>query len=73
MSNIYVLTLKTYDWYAFTDVLTASSDIQVLLDYAAEYHPELMVYIEDSAIYAETYATLVSNETPHLTILVFND
>lgn len=69
---IYVLTIKSYDWHEFTDVLTAASDIQVLLDYATEHHPELMVYLEDSAVYAE-FKQNMSTETPHLTILVFND
>jgi len=69
---IYVLTIKSYDWHEFTDVLTASSDMEVVLNYAKDTYPNLEVYLEDSAVYAE-FKQNMSTETAHLTILVFND
>ena len=73
MSNIYVLTLKTYDWYETTEVVSASTSWGVVADYAADMYPDLELYDEDAPIYVRKKGAFQRNEIAHLTILVFND
>ena len=70
---IYVLTLKHYDYYEFTKVVSASTSLVVLMDYATAEYPDLRVYTEDSPIYKKEHCNLRFNEPEHLTIIVFTD
>ena len=70
---IYVLTLKHYDYYEFIEVVSASTSWGVVADYAADMYPELDLYDEDSPIYKKEYSKLQTDETEHLTIMVFTD
>lgn len=70
---IYVLTLKHYDYHEFTEVVSASTSLVVLMDYVTAEYPNLKVYTEDSPIYRKEHGNLQFNETEHLTIMVFTD
>ena len=70
---IYVLTLKHYDYHEFIEVVSASTSWGVVADYAADMYPELDLYDEDSPIYKKEHSKLQTEETEHLTIMVFTD
>ena len=68
---IYVLVYRRFDYHRFDDVLTASTDLGILVDRLPKDKEDLTIYSENSDKYKEEYQTLAFNEVSHFVIMEF--
>lgn len=71
---IYVLVYRSFDYYSFDDVITASTDLDVLVAVKEQsQHKDLHMYFESSTHYKEDSVVLKKLETPHFVIMEFKE
>ena len=71
---VYVLVYRRFDYYRFDDVITASTDLDVLVAVKEQsQHKDLHMYFEYSTHYEEDSAILKEQEIPHFVIMEFKE
>ena len=71
---VYVLVYRRYDYYRFDDVITASTDLDVVVHVKENGpHKILPMYFEYSTHYEEDSAILAEQEIPHFVIMEFKE
>lgn len=70
----YVLVYRRFDYYRFDDVITASTDLDVLVAVKEQsQQKDLHMYFESSTHYAEDSVILKEQEIPHFVIMEFKE